>query len=147
MVPADNPSHAVTSDDGRFVLNDLSSGTYTIEAVDEVLGTRTLNVTVSSNALPPVVLTFGDESIAPRRQDRPCRIATTGRGPIVEACKTGGVAEAKKLMKELVKKAKFRGNKLTCDGCHRNVDDWTLLDGARDRLDKLDKLLAAADLL
>jgi RNA polymerase sigma-70 factor (ECF subfamily) len=144
VVPADNPSHAVTSDDGRFVLRDLPSGIYALEAVDEALGTRTLVVTVPSSAIPPVVLAFGDESIGPRRQDRPCRIATTGRGPVFEACETGGVDEAKKVMKGLLKQARIRGNKLTCDACHRNLDDWTLVDGARDRLEKL---LATADLL
>jgi len=85
-----------------------------------------------------------DESVGARRPDpRLCRIATTGRGPVVEACKAGGVVEAKKLMKRLVKQARVRDKKFTCYGCHRDLDDWTLLDGARDRLDTL---LAAVDL-
>ena len=40
-------------------------------------------------------------------------------------------------MKELVKRAKANGHRFTCDGCHRDLDSFLLLDGARAELARL----------
>ena len=40
-------------------------------------------------------------------------------------------------MKELVKRAKANGHRFTCDGCHRDLDSYFLLDGARAELARL----------
>ena len=142
VLPADNPFHAMTSDDGRFVLNDLPPGAYTLQAEDDSLGTQRVEVTVPS-ALPSIVFAFDVDAPAPLVRGNACTIATNGRGSVGKACEAGGRLEAKKLMKTLVKQANASGARLTCDGCHQNLDDYTLLDGARAKLDKLDKLAAS----
>jgi hypothetical protein len=58
--------------------------------------------------------------------DAKCTIATKGDSPTAKACAKGGRAEAKKVMKEMVKDAKANGAKFTCDGCHKDLDTYEL---------------------
>ena len=68
-----------------------------------------------------------------------CTIAK-GDNPVAAACKKGGIAEAKKVMKAMVATAKKKGKKLECDGCHKEEKTWALTgDG-----EKLFKELMAA---
>ena len=136
VVPSDNPFHAVTGEDGRFVLADLPPGTYTLQAEDEILGTRTADITIP-NALPSITFAFDVAVAEARDPNHPCTIATVGRGPVGKACAAGGRVEAKKLMKTIVKQARASGQNVACDGCHQNLDDFALVDGARARLDQL----------
>ena len=55
-----------------------------------------------------------------------CTIATKGDNAVVKACEKGGVKEAKKTMKAMVKTAKDKGKKWECDSCHKNEEDWAL---------------------
>ena len=59
---------------------------------------------------------------------------------IAKACSTGGRANAKKLMKQMVKQAKANGQKFTCDGCHEDLDRYQLTKNANDDYAKLDQL-------
>ena len=62
-----------------------------------------------------------------------CTLATKGDSPTAKACAKGGRDEAKKLMKEMVKQAKANGQKFTCDGCHKDLDNYELTkNGAED---------------
>jgi plastocyanin len=54
----DHPFYAVSADDGRFELNGLPPGTYTIEAWHERLGTQTQTVTVGAKEARDVVFSF-----------------------------------------------------------------------------------------
>ena len=47
---------------------------------------------------------------------------------MVKACDKGGIKEAKKTMKAMVKVAKDKGKKWECDSCHKNEEDWKLTD-------------------
>jgi hypothetical protein len=69
--------------------------------------------------------------------DGPCKIATIGRGPVGEACRTGGRGGAKKLMKSLVSESKRRGAKFACDSCHQDLDSYALTTGAQENLVKM----------
>jgi hypothetical protein len=60
-----------------------------------------------------------------------CRQVRDRASPVAHACARGGIQEAKKAMKNLVKRAKNRGLKFECDSCHRNETDWQLTDDAR----------------
>ena len=53
-----HPYFAVTSGGGRFELQDLPAGTYTIEAWHEKLGTQTQSVTLSDNEARAISFTF-----------------------------------------------------------------------------------------
>jgi ABC-type sugar transport system substrate-binding protein len=55
-----------------------------------------------------------------------CSIATKGDNPVVKACAKGGIKEAKKTMKAMVKVAKDKGKKLECDNCHEGDENWKL---------------------
>ena len=55
-----------------------------------------------------------------------CTIALKGDNAVVKACEKGGVKEAKKVMKAMVKVAKDKGKKWECDSCHKNEEDWKL---------------------
>jgi hypothetical protein len=55
-----------------------------------------------------------------------CTVATKPGTPMAKACKSGGRKEARKTMKEMVKKAKDKGKKFTCDGCHKDLDNYEL---------------------
>lgn len=60
--------------------------------------------------------------------DAACTIAKKGDNPVVKACEKGGIKEAKKTMKAMVKVAKDKGKKMECDACHKNEEDWKLTD-------------------
>ncbi|MES1208096.1 MAG: hypothetical protein ABUS79_19350, partial [Pseudomonadota bacterium] len=66
-----------------------------------------------------------------------CTIATKPDTETGKACAKGGRAEAKKEMKEMVKKAKANGQKFTCDGCHKDLDNYALTKNANDDYKKL----------
>jgi hypothetical protein len=58
-----------------------------------------------------------------------CTIAKEGGdGPVDKACTKGGIKEAKKVMKAMVKVSKDKGKKWECDSCHKNEEDWKLTD-------------------
>jgi ABC-type sugar transport system substrate-binding protein len=63
---------------------------------------------------------------AARAADDKCTIATKGDNEVVKACAKGGIKEAKKTMKAMVKVAKDKGKKMDCDSCHKNEEDWKL---------------------
>jgi len=65
---------------------------------------------------------------------RPCRVTHDGDGPVAEACRRGGQDGAKRFMKAMVNRTKDRPDRVTCDTCHENVDDFTLHGDARSRL-------------
>ena len=67
-----------------------------------------------------------------------CTIATKGKSATARACAKGGRAEAKKVMKEMVKQAKSNGQKFTCDGCHKDLDNYALTQNAIDDFKKLE---------
>lgn len=67
-----------------------------------------------------------------------CTIATKSDSPTGKACAKGGRAEAKKMMKEMVKQAKANGQKFTCDGCHKDLDTYALTTNATDEYKKLE---------
>lgn len=58
--------------------------------------------------------------------DGKCTIATKGDNAVAKACAKGGIKEAKKTMKAMVKVAKDSGKKWECDSCHKNEEDWKL---------------------
>ena len=70
--------------------------------------------------------------------DGKCTIATKGDSPTAKACTKGGRGEAKKLMKEMVKVAKGNGQKFTCDGCHKDLDNYELTKNATEDFKKLE---------
>jgi hypothetical protein len=67
-----------------------------------------------------------------------CTIAVKGDSPTAKACAKGGRPEAKKLMKEMVKVAKANGQKFTCDGCHKDLDNYELTKNAEADYKKLE---------
>ena len=67
-----------------------------------------------------------------------CTIAVKGDSPTAKACPKGGRAEAKKMMKEMVKQAKTAGQKFTCDGCHKDLDNYELTKNANEDFKKLE---------
>jgi hypothetical protein len=70
--------------------------------------------------------------------DAKCTLATKGDSPTAKACAKGGRAEAKKVMKEMVKNAKGKGVKFTCDGCHKDLDNYELTKNATEDYKKLE---------
>jgi hypothetical protein len=76
--------------------------------------------------------------------DKPCVIATDAKSksPVAEACAKGGLPEAKKVMKDLVKKGRAAGKKFECDDCHKNDTGYDLTPQGRDNFKAL---LAAID--
>src|SRR4051812_20859702 len=70
--------------------------------------------------------------------DTKCTIATKGDSPTARACAKGGRAEAKKVMKEMVKVAKGKGQKFTCDGCHKDLDNYELTKNGTEDFKKLE---------
>jgi Na+-transporting NADH:ubiquinone oxidoreductase subunit NqrF len=57
-----------------------------------------------------------------------CTIAKKGDNAVVKACDKGGIKEAKKTMKAMVKVAKDKGKKWECDSCHKDETEWKLTD-------------------
>ena len=66
-----------------------------------------------------------------------CTIATKGDAATAKACAKGGRAEAKKIMKEWSSRRR-RGQKFTCDGCHKDLDNYELTKNATDDFKKLE---------
>jgi plastocyanin len=54
----DHPYFAITNDSGKFELNKLPAGTYTIEAWHEKLGAQTQSVTLADNEKKEITFTF-----------------------------------------------------------------------------------------
>ena len=77
-------------------------------------------------------------AVAGAADEGKCTIATKGDNAIVQACNKGGRAEAKKVMKDMVKQAKANGKKFTCDGCHKDLDNYELSKSATDEFKKLE---------
>jgi hypothetical protein len=75
---------------------------------------------------------------AVRGDEGKCTIATKPDTETGKACAKGGRAEAKKVMKEMVKVAKANGQKFTCDGCHKDLDNYELTKNATDDYKKLE---------
>ena len=73
-------------------------------------------------------------------KDGKCTIAVKGDSPTAKACTKGGRGEAKKVMKEMVKEAKGKGQKFTCDGCHKDLDNYELTKNAVEDFKKLEAL-------
>ena len=71
-------------------------------------------------------------------KDGKCTIAIKGDSPTAKACAKGGRGEAKKMMKEMVKQAKAAGQKFTCDGCHKDLDNYELTKNAVEDFKKLE---------
>lgn len=84
-----------------------------------------------------VVFLIGSSHIAAAADN--CTVATKGDSPVAQACAKGGRAEAKKVMKQLVKSAKAKGGKFDCDDCHKAVDNgnFELKAKARDDFKRL----------
>jgi hypothetical protein len=78
--------------------------------------------------------------------DGQCTVATQGNSPVAEACRHGGRAEAKKVMKAAVKAAKEKGGKFDCDDCHKDLEngDFQLKPHAREDFKKLLELAGTA---
>jgi hypothetical protein len=70
----------------------------------------------------------------------PCKIAIKGDSPTAKACTAGGRGAATKLMKDMVKQAKAKGEKFTCDGCHKDLDNYELTTNANDDYKKLEAI-------
>lgn len=73
-------------------------------------------------------------------KDGKCTIAVKGDSPTAKACAKGGRAEAKKMMKDMVKQAKAAGQKFTCDGCHKDLDNYELTKNGAEDFKKLEAL-------
>jgi hypothetical protein len=72
-----------------------------------------------------------------------CNLATSGDSQTARACAKGGRAEAKKTMKKMVADAKAKGQKFTCEQCHKDLDNYELTKNGKDDFKKLETLLAA----
>ena len=70
-----------------------------------------------------------------------CTIATSGDSPTAKACAKGGRAEAKKMMKKMLADAKAKGQKFTCEGCHKDLDNYELTKNGKDDFAKLEAAL------
>ena len=85
-----------------------------------------------------LALGTGFGGVARAGDEGKCKIATKGDSPTAKACAKGGLAEAKKVMKEMVKTAKANGGKFTCEGCHKDLDTYTLTANATEDFKKLE---------
>lgn len=65
----------------------------------------------------------------------PCEYALKGDSPVAKACLKGGMKEAKKIMKAMVKKGRAAGLDYECDSCHK--DGGGMVDGTKERFEKL----------
>ena len=90
---------------------------------------------LSAATLLAATLTVG---VARAGDEGKCTIATKPDTETGKACAKGGRAEAKKVMKDMVKKAKANGQKFTCDGCHKDLDNYALTKNAEDDYKKLE---------
>jgi hypothetical protein len=64
----------------------------------------------------------------------PCRAKTFKFSQVASACKSGGVKQAKSLMKSWVNKAKADGKDVKCASCHDNTKTYTLKGNANEDL-------------
>ena len=80
--------------------------------------------------------------IANAEDKGPCKIATKGETPTAKACATGGREAARKLMKSMVDQAKAKGEKFSCDGCHKDLDNYELTKNANADYKKLEAAIA-----
>ena len=71
-----------------------------------------------------------------------CTIATSGNSATAQACAKGGRPEAKKMMKKMVADAKAKGQKFTCEGCHKDLDSYELTANAKVDFKRLESVLA-----
>ena len=94
-----------------------------------------LSIKLSAAALLLVSLLCRD---AGANDSGKCTIATKGDTVTARACAEGGRAAAKKVMKEMVKQAKANGQKFTCDGCHKDLDNYELTKSAVEDFKKLE---------
>ena len=85
---------------------------------------------------------FGLGAPGVARADGKCTIAIKGDSPTAKACATGGRDAAKKLMKDMVKQAKEKKEKFTCDGYHKDLDNYELTKNATDDYKKLEAVIA-----
>ncbi|SRR6266478_536892 len=90
-------------------------------------------------ALFTVALPIG---LASAKDDAKCTIATKGDSPTAKACAKGGRAEAKKIMKEMVNKAKANKEKFTCEQCHKDLDSYELTKNGEEDFKKLEAAIA-----
>ena len=90
-----------------------------------------------------IVLSLTLGGVARAGDKGPCKIATKGDSPTAKACSSGGRDAATKLMKDMVKQAKAKGQKFTCDGCHKDLDNYELTKNANDDYKKLESVVAA----
>jgi hypothetical protein len=72
----------------------------------------------------------------------PCKIATKGATPTAKACATGGRDAARKLMTDMVSQARKKGQTFTCDGCHKDMDNYELTKNANADYKKLEAAIA-----
>jgi len=93
---------------------------------------------LSAAAFLAASLALGVAGVARAGDEGKCTIATKPDTPTGKACAKGGRAEAKKVMKEMVKQAKANGQKFTCDGCHKDLDNYALTATATDEYKKLE---------
>ena len=70
-----------------------------------------------------------------------CPIATSGDSETAKACAKGGIGTAKKAMKKMVADAKAKGQKYTCEGCHKDLDSYELTKNGKEDFAKLEALL------
>jgi hypothetical protein len=92
----------------------------------------------SAALLSVVALLFLSFGTAGAADEGKCTIAIKGDSPTARACAKGGRAEAKKVMKDMVKQAKVGGQKFTCDGCHKDLDNYELTKNATEDFKKLE---------
>jgi hypothetical protein len=90
--------------------------------------TATRTATFLAPLFTVAFVAFAAVSFAPVTADAAdkCTIASKGDNAVVKACEKGGIKEAKKVMKNMVKVAKDKGKKWDCDSCHKNEEDWKL---------------------
>lgn len=77
---------------------------------------RTLPVSLAIATLFCTGLVIGN---ADAEDPKPCTNATLPK--VKAACEKGGQAEAKKLMKSVVDKAKAAGKEIKCNSCHKEL--------------------------
>jgi len=80
---------------------------------------RTLPLSLAISAIFCAGLSLGTASA---EDPKPCTNATLPK--VKAACEKGGQAEAKKLMKTVVDKAKAAGKETKCNSCHENLKDY-----------------------
>ena len=105
--------------------------------------TRTLRTTLSSLVLSAAFVAPFVAASGASAADAKCTIATKGEadGEVGKACASGGIREAKKVMKEMTKAAKAKGMKVDCDSCHKDDTKFELTDNAKADYKKMLELI------